>query len=212
MRAGLLVAGIAIAVVGAGLVVSLFYLPPVPTDVRTSSVSITDLGAGSTRSWLITENTASSGTLTLTWLASARATVSLWTTTPCSVGAGACPGTAIVTWNSNLNGTWHYNGPVSSTYLLSVTNLASTAQSFGGTLTESYQVATPSQAVPAWALIAIGGFVLLAIGAIAIFLGMFLAPGVFRPPQGDPESVDPDSLEFSGPTDRSRETQDPDPF
>lgn len=185
-------AGIAIAVVGAGLLVSLFYLPPVPTNTLSSSVAITDLGPGTTRSWVINEASAVSGQLTLTWVASASVAVSLWNTATCPVGGGVCPvGSAIVAWSAAVNGTWHYSGPVRATYLLSVTNSASVSQSFTGLLVDTYPVSTPSQVVPAWALIAVGGLVLALIGGTAIFLGVFLESGVYqRPPPYPADAVD----------------------
>ncbi len=198
MRTGLVAAGIVIAVVGAGLLVSLFYLPPVPTNIRTASVAITDLGPGTTRSWVIPEAAAPSGQLTLTWTASTAVGVSLWNTARCPVGGGICPiGAAITGWNANVSGSWAYTGDVHATYLLSVTNPASTPQSFTGVLTETYQVPTPSQAIPAWALISVGGLVLVGIGGIAVFLGLFLGSGVYRPPPTEGDPLDPEFAELS---------------
>jgi hypothetical protein len=80
--------------------------------------------------------------------------------------------------------------------LLSVTNSASTPQSFTGVLTETYQVPTPSQAIPAWALISVGGLVLVGIGAIAVFLGLFLGSGVYRPPPAEGNPLEPEFAEL----------------
>ncbi len=195
MRTGLFAAGIVIAVVGAGLLVSLFYLPPVPTNVRTASVAITDLGPGTTRSWVISEAVAASGQLSLSWTASTTVAVSLWNTASCPVGGGICSGTAITGWAANVSGVWAYSGNIRSSYLLSVTNSASTSQSFTGVLTETYQVPTPSQAIPAWALISVGGLVLVGIGAIAVFLGLFLGSGVYRPPPTEENPLEPEFAE-----------------
>jgi hypothetical protein len=183
VRGGLLVAGVAIAVVGAGLMVSLFFLPGTPTDTRSASDSIADLGANSSRSWTIPEEVAVSGTLQLSWTTSGPANVYLSKTSTCPVGTGLCPvAPPIATWYGNLSGTWSLTGPVTAAYLLTVTNPGHTPISFSGTLTETYVVPTAAQAVPAWALILLGGLVLLGIGAIAVFLGLFLPPGVYRPP------------------------------
>jgi hypothetical protein len=191
VRGGLLVAGVAIAVVGAGLMVSLFFLPAPPTDTQTTSVSIGELGSNATRTWTVTENTALSGTLSLAWDSSAPASVQLARAAACPVGTGLCPvKPAIVSWFGNLSGAWGYTGAVSSAYLLSVTNFGHTNLSFTGTVIETYVVPTPSQAVPAWALILLGGLVLLSIGAIATFLGLFLPSGVYRPPSGGIDEYD----------------------
>jgi hypothetical protein len=191
VRGGLFVAGVAIAVVGAGLMVSLFFLPGTPTDTRATSDSIAGLGANSTRSWTIPEDSAISGTLTLTWTSSAPVTVYLSKATTCPVGTGICPvSPPIASWYDNVTGSWALNGAIGSNYLLSVANSGTTSLSFSGTLTETYSVPTPSQAVPAWALITLGGLVLLGIGGVAAFLGLFLPSGVYRPPTGGFEEYD----------------------
>jgi len=199
VRAGLLVAGVAIAVVGAGLMVSLFFLPAAPTDTRSASDSIADLGANSSRSWSISEEVAPTGTLELTWTASGPADVYLSKTSTCPVGTGICPvSPPVVTWYGNVSGAWSLTAPVNTSYLLTVTNPAHTPISFSGTLTETYVVPTAAQAVPAWALILLGGLVLLGIGAIAVFLGLFLPPGVYRPPNSGARRFDDASEDSIG--------------
>ncbi|MGD0718851.1 MAG: hypothetical protein ABSA15_04665 [Thermoplasmata archaeon] len=162
--------------------VSLFFLPGVPTDTRSASDSIANLGANSTRSWLVSEVATYAGTLEMSWTSSAAVTVELSRTSTCAIGSGLCPaGPAIVAWYGNVTGQWSLNGQVGSTYLLTILNSGTAILSFSGTLTETFNVPTPSQAVPAWALITLGGLVLLGIGAIATFLGLFLPTGVYRP-------------------------------
>jgi hypothetical protein len=198
VRTGLVGAGAVITIVGAGLVVSLFFLPGPPTDTHTNSVSISDLGSTVTRSWTISEDNVVSGSLNLTWGSSGNATVQLFRANPCTGGIGVCPVTpAVATWNSNVRGQWSFQGTVAATYVLSVTNNGGSTISFTGTLTESYPVPTPSAAVPAWALIAVGGLFLLGIGGLAVFLGFFLASGVYRPPQSGVEEFEPDLEESS---------------
>jgi hypothetical protein len=207
VRTGLVGAGAVVAIVGAGLVFSLFFLPGPPTNTHTTSDSIADLGS-SPRSWAISEDSVDSGSLSLSWTASGAATVQLWKAGPCAVGGGVCPvGSPIVSWNATDKGQWAMNGTIGSVYLLSATNYGTAPISFTGTLTESYQVATPSSVVPAWALIALGGLILLGIGAVAIFLGFFLAAGVYRPPRSGVQEFDPDLEE--GPGALAPERQDP---
>lgn len=198
MRGGLFVAGVAIAVVGAGLMASLFFLPGTPTDTRYTSVSIADLSANATRSWMVSEETTFSGTLVLSWNSSAPVTVEFSKTSTCPIGSGLCPaGRPIIAWYGNLTGVRTLTGPVGSTYLLSVTNSGTSTLSFIGTVVESYNVPTPSQAVPAWALITLGGLVLLGIGAIATFLGLFLPSGVYRSSPTDLAPLDDATAEAS---------------
>jgi hypothetical protein len=196
VRIGLVGAGAVIAIVGAGLLVSLFFLPGPPTDTRITSVSISDLNASATRTWTISEDTVLSGSLSVSWTSSGAATVQLWKAHPCPVGVGYCPiAPAVVSWNESIKGQWSAQGPVVSVYLLSATNYGGSAISFTSTLTESYPVSTPAAVVPAWALIAVGGLFLLGIGALAIFLGFFLASGVYRPPRSGVEEFYPDQDE-----------------
>lgn len=211
MRTGLVGAGAVVAIVGAGLVVSLFFLPGPPTDTHTTSDSIADLGS-SPRTWTITENAVDPGSMTLSWTSSGAATVQLWMGGPCTVGSGTCPvGSPITAWNGNDSGQWSMQGSIASVYLLSVTNYGSMPISFTGTLTETYQVPTASAAVPAWALIALGGLILLGIGGLAIFLGFFLATGVYRPPRSGSEAFEPMDLD-EGPDGLAPENQDPGDF
>ena len=197
MRPWLFTAGVGIAVIGAGLMVSLFFLPAPPLDTRSSSVSITDLGATATRTWEIPEATAYSGTLLLGWNASAPVSVSLRQAVPCATLGADCPANRpLVSWTGNVSGLWSFQGAIGSNYFLSVSNFGHAGLSFSGGLTESYVVPTPSQAVPAWALILLGGLVLLSIGGLATFLGLFLEPGVYGPgrprdPGPSEEPVDP---------------------
>ena len=164
--------------------VSLFFLPPAPTDMRSSSVSVSDLGANATRTWVIPEVSANSGTLALGWNSSGPASVSLWNAGPCPSAAALCPaGKPLVNWTGNVTGAWSMQGKLGSAYLVSVSNFGHAPISVSASLTETYVVPTVSQEVPAWALILLGGLVLLAIGGVAAFLGLFLEQGVYRPPR-----------------------------
>lgn len=191
MRPGLFVAGAGIAVIGAGLMISLFFLPAAPTDMRSNTVSVTDLGANATRTWVVAEVSAYSGTLSLGWNSSGPASVSLWVAAPCPTADALCPtGKSLVNWTGGVTGVWTLRGAVHSDYLLSVSNFGHAPVSFTGTLTETYVVPTVSQEVPAWALILLGGLVLLAIGGVAAFLGLFLGQGIYRPPSTGPDATD----------------------
>ena len=197
VRPGLFIAGVSIAVIGAGLMVSLFFLPAPPTDMRTNSVIITDLGPNATKAPEIAEVSAYSGTRALGWNSSGPVSVALWKAVPCASASVACfPSKPVVNWTGMIKGSWTFQGTIGSTYFLSISNFGRTPISFSGTLTETYVVPTVSQEVPAWALILLGGLVLLAIGGVAAFLGLFLEHGVYRPPRpgssrAEREPVDP---------------------
>ncbi len=211
VRWGLFVAGVAVGVIGAFLIVALFFLPPIPLDTRTSSVSISDLGGNLTNQWSLTVDPAFAGTLTLQWTSQNPFSVSLWNASSCSAAGGTCPtgNQSVVSWYGKVSGSWTYQGTTRSLYLLFVQNLGHTPSPFSATLTETYTVSTPSQLVPAWAFILLGGLVLLGIGGVTTFLGIFLESGVYGPPGVGPVGDEAQDLlppELEPPTGPDRAT------
>ncbi|MGP8071632.1 MAG: hypothetical protein ACLPZM_00670 [Thermoplasmata archaeon] len=186
MRTGLVVIGLALAIVGAGVTLSGF-LAPVGTDsmhARLNSISAPNIQFNETRLPVIWMTNTSSGSLELSWSATYNLAVSVYQAVRCSTGSGFCTsGAAFVTWSSNTSGTWNRTGALSFPYLLSIHNSAQTIATLRATLAESFTVGPSS--LPTWAMIIIlaGGVTLVAIGALAVFLGLFLRPGVYSGPE-----------------------------
>jgi hypothetical protein len=201
MRRILLVAGILVVVVGAGLFIPMFNPPSPATDTRIASVSVSSIGPGADRSLTMSEATIPSGTLVFDWTASSSSNVTLWLAGPCPIGGGVCPVGALVSWAGGVNGRWMANGPINATYLVSVSNQGAANVTFFATLTATYDVGAPTQVIPAWALILAGALILLSMGGIAVFLGLFLPGGVYGAPRSDrerPEGKDEEPPDATG--------------
>jgi hypothetical protein len=194
VRTGLVVLGIVIAVLGAGLILTLFFLSGGP--VNSSQISLEDpgLAAHSNQSWVVSGPTPGSGSVTLSWTTSAAANVSLWPVTTCLGPFGPCQtGPAALSWSLATTGKGTVSPSNASAYILLVTNPGNSPLRFSGAVSVSYGPGTPLTAW-SWGVIAIGGITLLAIGGIALFLGLFLPGGVYQDPDGEVVAVRHPSL------------------
>jgi hypothetical protein len=206
VRTGLVVLGVVIAVLGAGLVLSLFILDSGASTTTLVSPSVPSLSPQGSQSWDILGTQSSTATVSLSWFASGPADVSLVPGTPCSSSTGYCPtGNYSLNWTSATSGKGTLTGLTSYGYLLMVHNPGTKALSFSATVSVTF---ARGSSVPTWTwgLIAGGGITLLAIGGVALFLGLFLAPGVYDDPDGEvravrhpslpPEEHDPDFIDL----------------
>lgn len=194
MRTWLVVLGIVIAVLGASLVLSLFVLSGGGSTTTRVSPSVPSLASQSSQSWDILGTQSGPATVTLSWTATAPADVSLVPATPCNSTSGYCPvGNYSLNWTAAERGKGTLTSVRAPGYLLMVHNPGGTTVSFSAAVSVTYG---PASNVPTWTwgVIASGGIVLLVIGGIALFLGLFLAPGVYRPPGGTPDPVRHPSL------------------
>jgi len=190
VRTWLVILGSVIAIIGAGLIVTLFFLSGGPNT--TSQLTFENPGLAPHTPWpeVISLSTSSHVTLGLSWSSSGPANVSLTPAAPCSGSIGACPiGPAVFNWTLSLSGKGSTSSGNATEYILLVTNPGSGPIRFSAVVTVNYQAASP---LPAWGwgLIAVGGLTLLAIGGIAVFLGLFLPGGVYGPPGEPPEPLD----------------------
>ncbi|HXW67409.1 MAG TPA: hypothetical protein VEL82_06000 [Thermoplasmata archaeon] len=192
MRTWLLVTGIAITVVGIGVLVAAFSITPGPSGSTLQHVSVPDLGAHQLSVQVISSALVSSASVVFSWSANQSLQVAIYVGAPCSPGnATLCPsGPAQAVWWSTTGG-WTYTGAVTNPWLLKVYNPNATVAIFNATLVESYP-ATGSSG-PAWTLLVLllGSLFLLGIGALALFLGLFLRGGVYgggRPPVPPPDA------------------------
>lgn len=178
--------GILLAVLGAGLVLTLFFLstgPSTTTQIRPEDPS---LSPGAPQSWVVPGPTGGSGTITLSWTASAAADVNLWPATTCASPGGFCPtGVPALNWSNSLSGKGTLASATGATYILIVSDPGGAPLRFQGVVSVTYTPGTPVAAW-SWGLIAAGGIALLTIGGIAIFLGLYLPPGVYRDPDSQP--------------------------
>lgn len=182
VRLGLVAVGLAFAIVGAGLVTSIFFLSPsTPPEARTVSISISRLAANQTEVWPLSIVGSGSAVLTLSWRATSNANVSFWKAAPCSTGSGLCAvSPSIAAWVSNASGEWRGSGSVGNAYLLSVTDASQADLSFNATVEDSYPGPSSGLTTQALVLVSIGSVLLLGTGAVGVFLGLFLPGGVYR--------------------------------
>jgi hypothetical protein len=194
VRRGLLVVGVLLALVGAGLLASLFYFPNSQTTTLVTNATITGIGPNESRTTSLSEVTTGSGSLGITWTGTSPANVSMWALASCQGGNADCPvGPPLATWTAVTSGHWSMNGSVAVGYLILVKNVGTLILIFSATTTERYSVTTPFLTVPLWAFMITGGLVLVAIGGIAVFLGLFLPGGVYSTPPNE---------QFTPPADR----------
>lgn len=183
--------GLALALVGVAVILSGFLIPvggPGVTEARLNSITAPNIASEQTRIGVIWMTNTSSGTLELSWSATHAIVVAVYQGVPCSAASRFCAsGPALADWPSNSSGSWNRTGSLSFPYLLSMENVEVSNATLRGTVAESF--ASDSPTLPTWAVVTIlaGGTLLLAIGGLAVFLGLFLRRGVYT----EPASVTP---------------------
>ena len=200
MRSGLVILGGVIAVLGGGLIVTLFALSGGPATASQFSFENPNLAPHAVFTDALSRTSSSVAAISLSWSASGPANVSLTPVRECLAPLGFCPtGAPIFNWTGLESGKGTDGSANATTYLLEVENAGSQPLRFTAVVSVSIQ---PGGSIPTWAwgLIALGGVVLLAIGGIAVFLGLFLPGGVYedandeegfrRPPDLPPEEPD----------------------
>ncbi|MGA9840358.1 MAG: hypothetical protein WBF81_09795 [Thermoplasmata archaeon] len=210
MRKGLLLTGGAIAVIGVGVLVASLSLMSGVAVTQTSDAAVPNVPPHSSYTLLVSGVNQSSATTNLVWASSQYLQVALYAPGPCAAGAGICPnGPPIATW-WNDSGTWSESGRASFPLILNLTNPNASRASFTATVVETYTPGASSTLPWLQYLPLIGAGVLVAIGGLAVFLGLFLRSGVYGrggatvPPGDLDEDFDdpyPDS-DIDGPPDR----------
>jgi len=185
VRPGLVVVGAVIAALGCGLIATLFLLASAPAVTNQLSVRNLVVGSQSSYSQEITPVSSSSGSIGVTWSTTAPANVTLTPEAPCATSQGMCPtGPPALEWTQVTSGKGTDPSVNSSIYLLEVVNPGVVELKFSATLTLAYHPPSP---LPTWGwgVIAGGALVLIAIGGVAVFLGLFLPPGVYQDHSAD---------------------------
>jgi hypothetical protein len=201
VRTGLVVIGIALAVVGAGLTLSAFFEPGAPSLTRVNPLAAPNLEPGQPRTMVVWLENTTSGTLALNWVSSSNVNVSVYRATDCGFVTSNshvlyCPvGPALASWPSNSSGHWNISGQISFPLLLNLDNVGTKTVNVNAVFDEVWASTSPS--LPAWIFVSTlaGGVVCITLGGVAIFLGLFLRSGVYSnpPPKGDLPS---DGLEY----------------
>jgi hypothetical protein len=185
VRTGLVILGVVIAVLGAGLFISLFFLFQGPSTTSQIRPEDPNLSPNSNQSWVLPGPAAVTGTVSLSWTTSAGADVALWPAITCTAPGGFCPtGVAVLNWTLATAGTGTVNSASGATFILIVTNPGHASLRFAAVVSVT---SSPGTTITpwVWVLIAAGGVALLAIGGIALFLGLYLPGGVYRDPDAE---------------------------
>lgn len=213
MRKGLLVVGIGVAIVGATFIATLVSLPPPPSQISASTLQVPYVLDHSTTTSKIVPAAVASASVYFSWVSDYPIAVSLYDRLPCAPGNQSCtPTLPLASWAQNSSGDWNSSSSIDLPVYVVLTNNGSTPATVSGTVVATYVPSTPY--LPTWSLIALvtGTLVLLAIGGVAIFLGLFLRAGVYsRRPAAVPDSIAEDDR-FLEQLDDSEETIGPDEF
>jgi hypothetical protein len=179
VRTGLLAAGVAVAVIGVGVLFASLSFSTGPTVTQYDPIEVSALQGHAYYTQELGGSNQSSANVDLTWASSQKLTVSVYQAVSCPGLNGVCPsGSALVDWYGD-SGHWSWSGSLSFPLFLNLSNPNASPVAFAGTLLETY--ATSSLANPGWNLFLplIGAAVLIAIGGVAVFLGLFLPKGVY---------------------------------
>lgn len=192
VRTGLVIVGAALLIVGGVLGYIGVTAPGGSTTHDLASartISAPNLYPNQSRSADVPLVATDDGVVSIAWNATQSISVDLYRGAPCADPTQYCAsGPALAVWPSNLTGLWNASGTVSSPLILELVNHHATNASFTAFVAEEYVLVTALRA-PTWSVVAIlvGAGLLLAIGGVVTFLGLFLRGGVYD----EPESVRP---------------------
>ena len=194
MRTWLVVIGVVVAGLGAGLILTLFALSPGPATVTQFAVIAPDIPAHENQSWFVPGPASGGGSITVVWNSSADTNVSLFLATTCVSPIGFCAtGHPALTWLMSTTGKGTTSSSTAPAYILVASNPAADPIRFSGSVSVTYGRA-PVLPTWSWGVIALGALVLMVIGGIALFLGLFLAGDVYKDPDAEMEAVRHPSL------------------
>ena len=182
MRPGLVFVGGLLLVLGAATIAAFNLIPSGTERVDGFSIGVQPFGPNVTGSAQVLGTDASAGTLSVTWRSTAALTVDLYPAVGCPLTRSLCTsGPAVAVWTGSTGGNWSTSGTLRFPYLL----VWSEPQQLRGNLTASATESTRVAVTPAPLLVLLvdgTGAALAGIGAVAVFLGLFLRAGVYRGP------------------------------
>lgn len=189
MRRGLIVVGVAVALVGVGVLIIAFGVSPGASTSDVFSVNAPTIDANQSFSHVIVGVLQKTATVVYGWSSSHSVKVNLYVALACADNLSRyCPaGPALKSW-WDTSGVYSYTAAVVGPWLVQVNSTNGTATSFNSTLVETY-VNPPAfgLSLDVYVLLA-ASIVLVGIGALALFLGLFLRGGIYdrAPPRLTP--------------------------
>ncbi|MGI0052811.1 MAG: hypothetical protein ACREC5_03260 [Thermoplasmata archaeon] len=185
MRTGLVAVGIAFLVVGGTALAALYTAPPAPA--RNSYVSSTDFTVGgSDPSWSapIWGQNGSGESFSLRWHSTVPVEITLQVEgnlSSCPNGTPCANATSTVRhWEAGESGNWSSAGDPDCPYSVEARSASGATGTVSIVASSSASSPTPRGVVEMWAGAA-AALLVLAVGVVATFLGVFLRGGPFRP-------------------------------
>lgn len=174
--------GVALLVIGVGPIAAISFLNPPYADTKITQFPHITLSPGASWTALLDLVNPARENLTLTWTASGPADVALYPAPGCTnpSGAGCRLGPALWSWPNATTGTGSEAGTFSAPLVVSAVSRAASSLGFSGSVRETYTSGGPTLPPVTELLIALAAGALVAIGAVTLFLGLFLRPGVYR--------------------------------
>ncbi len=206
-------AGAAVALIGAGVLIATLTFSTGPTVTQFDPVTVASLPGHTFYAPELDGVNQSGANTHLVWASSQSLLVAVYPAVPCSEPQGVCPsGQAVASWWDN-SGSWSASGPLSFPLFLNITNPNGTPVTFSASLVETYT--TSALTNPTWGLFLplVGAVVLIAIGGVGVFLGLFLPQGVYtRADDGTTYDLpDEDDLADGSEIDSAEEVDGPPP-
>jgi hypothetical protein len=188
VRTGLVAVGAAIAIVGAGVVLAVALPSGASRDDRTGLVDIDRLLPGDSLSSLVNGTASSQATVSFNWSATSSADVQWWVASfACSTPRTWCVQgeEPLHDWSGNTSGEWSIIGSAAEVYCIWVADASDQNLTFTGELKEV--ASAPEGLLPmlplAWTVA--GGTLLIGMGGVAAYLGLFLPSTVYAPSAED---------------------------
>jgi hypothetical protein len=177
VRPGLVGIGVVLAVLGAGTLVAVYAFPsPAPPQTQVTNVGPVAVGGGTELGFALTGWNFSAGSYRVSWqVTGGPAAAQLSRAAHCGVG-GWCPsGEPLRSWPANASGSWSSDGPLGFPLYFLVINAGRSAVILNLGAAETIP-SDQKSTLPALTAIFVdaGSIALLAIGGIAVFLGLFL--------------------------------------
>jgi len=196
--------GAAFALVGAATLVGILYPGDNPPLQRTSSDKVVQLPGGQWRSMSFAGVASGSTTLMFNWTASAPVNLSWFQAYACTPAPGTCVTLPpLATWTDNASGHWTASGNAVALYEFSVEAVGGPGVlvNFSATFTEQYHAGQLALPVLPFAFTMVCASLLTGVGAVVLYLGLFLPSGVYGPLDDELPGEDgsPGSEEYPGP-------------
>ncbi len=203
------------AIVGAGVVGAVSMPFGAMTDSRTDHTWQSSVAPDSHKKYDMPVAPAGTASVRFSWNSTRPAEVWWFAAGPCSdppsnASAWCLDGSAIVNWTGSTSGHWTASGPPATGYCVLVDDDGSVSVNFTGEFVEA--VPDPGHRLPMvpLALALSGGSMLVGIGALAVYLGVFLPSGVYRPKGPRPSAEDsPEFDEGDAPLDPDGPSEPP---